>query len=208
MADLSALAAEERRDLADYLGTLTDSEWSQPSLCPGWSVRDVVGHIASYDVLGWPATLGLLARSGFSLARANAAGVAASASLSRSELVSRLRECAEPRGITRGFGCAIALTDGIIHQQDIRRALGHPRTVPSPRLLAALSFLPRARVLPSPGNLRGIRVVATDVAWSHGSGPSVRGPGEALLLALAGRPVALRELSGPGLAVLAARVEG
>lgn len=208
MADLSGLAAEERRDLADYLDTLTASQWQQPSLCPGWTVRDVVGHIASYDVLGWSELAALFLRSGFSLARANAVGIARSRRLSTDALVSRLRTCAVPRGITSGFGCAIALTDGVIHHQDIRRALDQPRTVPAPRLAAALAFLPRARVLPSPGNLRGIRAVATDVDWSHGSGPEVRGPGEALLLALAGRPAALPELSGPGLAVLAARVQG
>ena len=78
VADLSGLATEERRDLADYLDTLTADEWERPSLCPGWSVRDVVGHIASYDVLGWPALLALFARSGFSLSRCNQAGVARS----------------------------------------------------------------------------------------------------------------------------------
>ena len=35
MADLSRLAAAERRDLADYLETLTEQQWEQPSLCSG-----------------------------------------------------------------------------------------------------------------------------------------------------------------------------
>lgn len=208
MRDLSGLAAAERRDLADYLDTLTASQWQQPSLCPGWTVRDVAAHIASYDLLGWPELAALFVRSGFSLARANATGVEQSRSLSTAELVSRLRECAVPRGITSGFGCAIALTDGVIHHQDIRRALGQPRTVPEDRLVAALDFSPRARALPSPKNVRGLRAVASDLDWAHGSGPEVRGPGEALLLALAGRPAALPELEGPGLAVLADRVHG
>ncbi len=30
-----------------------------------------------------------------------------------------------PRGLTSGFGGGIALTDGTIHHQDIRRALRH-----------------------------------------------------------------------------------
>jgi uncharacterized protein (TIGR03083 family) len=104
------------------------------------------------------------------------------------------------------FGCAIALTDGVIHHQDIRRALGHPRTVPQERLVAALEFTPRARALPAPSNLRGLRVVATDVDWTHGSGPEVRGPGEALLVALAGRPQGLADLEGPALHTLATRL--
>jgi hypothetical protein len=60
------------------------------------------------------------------------------------ELLARVRTHAVPRGITTMFGSAIALTDGLIHHQDIRRALGHPRTVPQERLVAALNFAPRA----------------------------------------------------------------
>lgn len=204
--DLSDVAAEERRDLADYLDTLIEPEWEQPSLCPGWSVRDVVGHIASYDVLSWPAVVALFARSGFSLDRCNQVGVEQSRRLPTEELVARLRAHAVPRGVTTLFGCAIALTDGLIHHQDIRRALGNPRAVPRERLVAALEFAPRARVLPASANLRGLRVVATDIDWTHGTGSEVRGPGEALLVSLAGRPQGLADLEGPGLDTLAARL--
>lgn len=208
MADLSDLAAAERRDLADYLDTLTEEQWERPSLCSGWTVRDVVGHLPSYDELGWPATLTLFLRSGFSLARCNEVGVENSRRLSTGQLVARLRAHAVPRGITTMFGSAIALTDGMIHHQDIRRALGHPRTVPEERLIAALEFLPRARALPAPANIRGLRLVATDVDWTHGTGPLVKGPAEALLIALAGRPQGLADLTGPGLATLTERLTG
>jgi uncharacterized protein (TIGR03083 family) len=208
VADLSDLATAERRDLADYLDTLTEDEWEQPSLCPGWAVRDVVGHLPSYDELGWPALLALFARSRFSLARCNQVGVEHSSRLSTEQLVSRLRTYAVPRGITTMFGSAIALTDALIHHQDIRRALGHPRAVPEERVVAALKFAPRARALPAPANVRNLRLVATDVDWAHGTGPEVNGPGEALLVALAGRQQALADLSGPGLATLTERVVG
>lgn len=206
VADLSELATAERRDLADYLDTLTGEQWEQPSLCPGWAVRDVVGHLPSYDELGWPAVLALFARSRFSLARCNQIGVERSRRLSTEQLVARLRAHAVPRGITTLFGSAIALTDGVIHHQDIRRALGHPRTVPEGRLVAALNFAPRARALPAPAIGRDLRLVATDVDWAHGTGPEVEGPGEALLIALAGRRQGLADLDGPGLATLAERV--
>jgi uncharacterized protein (TIGR03083 family) len=208
MADLSDLATAERRDLADYLDTLTEEQWEQPSLCPGWTVRDVVGHLPSYDEFSWPAVLALFVRSRFSLARCNQVGIEHSRRLNTEQLVARLRTHAVPRGITAMFGSAIALTDGLIHHQDIRRALGHPRTVPEERLVAALKFAPRARALPSPANVRDLRLVATDVDWTHGTGPEVNGPGEALLVALAGRQEALADLSGPGLATLAERVVG
>jgi hypothetical protein len=50
--------------------------------------------------------------------------------------------------------------------------------------------------------------VATDLDWAHGKGPEVSGPGEALLLAMAGRPAALSELTGPGKTILAQRING
>ncbi|MGH8998570.1 MAG: maleylpyruvate isomerase N-terminal domain-containing protein [Acidimicrobiia bacterium] len=32
--------------------SLTPDQWATPSLCAGWSVRDVVAHILSYEELG------------------------------------------------------------------------------------------------------------------------------------------------------------
>jgi hypothetical protein len=53
---------------------------------------------------------------------------------------------------------------------------------------------------------RGVRLVATDLDWSHGRGPEVRGNGEALLMAMAGRRAALDDLDGPGKAKLAQHI--
>lgn len=54
--------------------------------------------------------------------------------------------------------------------------------------------------------IRGLRLRATDIDWTHGHGPEVTGPGEALLMAMSGRPTALADLDGPGLATLAERL--
>ena len=94
----------------------------------------------------------------------------------------------------------------MIHQQDVRGPLGLVRTIPADRLRAAL-----ARVAPAiggPWRTRGLRLVATAVDWSAGSGPEVRGPGEALLMAIAGRRGVVDELAGEGQPVLAARTGG
>ncbi len=45
--DGMALARAEREDLLDLLGGLTPAQWRAPSLCAGWSVRDVVAHVLS-----------------------------------------------------------------------------------------------------------------------------------------------------------------
>ena len=52
----------------------------------------------------------------------------------------------------------------------------------------------------------GLRLVATDLSWSKGDGPEVAGTGEALLMAIAGRAAAIRDLTGPGVAILAERL--
>ena len=52
----------------------------------------------------------------------------------------------------------------------------------------------------------GVKLKATDVDWEHGEGSEVSGPAESLLMAMAGRPVALAELSGPGLDTLKQRI--
>jgi hypothetical protein len=78
--------------------------------------------------------------------------------------------------------------------------------VPAERLLVTLPFSLRALPLPSRRDTRGLRLVATDLDWTHGQGPEVRGPGEALLMAIAGRKTALADLEGPGAPVLAERV--
>jgi uncharacterized protein (TIGR03083 family) len=35
----------QRAQLSDLLADLTDDEWRKPSLCAGWTVRDVAAHL-------------------------------------------------------------------------------------------------------------------------------------------------------------------
>ena len=51
----------------------------------------------------------------------------------------------------------------------------------------------------------GLTLFATDIDWSHGTGPEVRGSGEAILMAVSGRAGAIGDLSGDGVAQLAKR---
>ena len=83
------------------------------------------------------------------------------------------------------------LTDNIVHQQDVRRAIGVPRTVAPDRLRVALDATKDVTnsLLPGKKRIAGISLRATDMDWSAGTPgvPEVAGPGEALLLAMAGR---------------------
>ncbi|MGZ4526338.1 MAG: maleylpyruvate isomerase family mycothiol-dependent enzyme [Mycobacterium sp.] len=203
-ATLMSMARAERADLAEFLATLAPQDWAMPSLCVGWTVKDVVAHVISYEELG---PLGLLKRfaKGW-LVRANQVGVDEFAALTPSQLLQLLRDHLEPRRLTAGFGGMIALVDGTIHHQDIRRSLGRPRTIPTDRLIRVLGLVPGNPRLGAGRRIRGLRLRATDVDWAHGHGPDVTGPGEALLMAMAGRPAALSDLDGPGLDTLAARL--
>ncbi len=203
-ASMMSMAHAERADLADFLTTLAPQDWQMPSLCSKWTVKDVVAHVISYEELG---TLGLLKRfaKGW-VVRANQVGVDEFAKLSPQQLLAFLRNHLQPRGLTAGFGGMIALVDGTIHHQDIRRSLGRPRSVPADRLERVLGVVPGNPRLGAGRRIRGLQLRATDVAWAHGRGPEVTGPGEALLMAMSGRRAALADLSGPGCATLAARM--
>lgn len=204
--DLMDLAEEERSDLVELLRTLTPPQWAARSLCAEWTVQDVATHIVSYEELAPLPLAGTFLRGGLRVASVNAVALRRYQDLDAGGVVDLVARHLRPRGLTSGFGGGIALTDGTIHQQDIRRALDLPRTVPPHRLVPVLDFALRAPTLPVKGNARGLRLTATDLDWHSGEGPEVAGSGEALLMAVAGRPHSLAELTGPGLETLRRRV--
>jgi uncharacterized protein (TIGR03083 family) len=204
---LLALAREERTDLLALLRDLTDAEWNAPSLCTTWSVRDVATHIVSYDELSVPTLVGTFLRGGIKVSGVNAVALNRYRELEPDAVIDLLARNLHPSGLPAGFGGGIALTDGTIHHQDIRRALGRPRTIPSHRLGPVLDFALGAPTLPARKNAKALELNATDLVWSRGDGPEVSGRAEALLMAIAGRPDSLDELTGPGLPILRSRVE-
>jgi uncharacterized protein (TIGR03083 family) len=203
-----SLARAERADLADFLTTLTPAQWEAPSLCTEWRVRDVVAHMFSFEELSTVGLVGRFLRGGVLPGRVNAVGVAAYADRTPDELTALVRDHLEPRGLTAGFGGRIALTDGVIHHQDIRRPLGLPREIPADRMRVVLEFARTAPTIRAAKRVRGLTLAATDLDWSAGSGPVVEGPAESLLMAIAGRRGTAQELTGPGQPTLAARVPG
>ena len=198
------MATAERTDLADFLATLTPEQWDAPSLCEGWRVRDVVAHVMSFDGVTLRVMLRRAIRARF--VHVNHVGVDELASLSTEQLLDRLRADLRPQGLATTFGGRLALLDVTIHHQDIRRPLGMPRQIPADRLRCVLGDAVRSPELPGRRLARGVRLAPTDLEWSHGSGPEVTGPAEALLMAITGRASAIGELAGPGLPVVAGRL--
>jgi hypothetical protein len=86
------------------------------------------------------------------------------------------------------------------------RPLGISRDLPEAHLVAVADFVKDdARIFGAKKRIVGLRLTATDMDWSHGNGPEVTGPAEALVMMMAGRLVALDDLSGEGKAALVTR---
>jgi uncharacterized protein (TIGR03083 family) len=156
----------------------------------------------SYDELTTGGLVGRFLKGRLNTDRINAIGVADYADRAPEQIIAMIRANTEPHGLTGGFGGRIALTDGMIHQQDIRRSIGLPRAIDPERLRTALDFARFAPTIRGAWRARGVRLVATDLEWAYGKGAEVRGSGEALLMAMAGRRAALADLDGPGKAKL------
>lgn len=198
------MATAERTDLADLLATLTPEQWEAQSLCARWRVRDVVAHVMSFDGVSLPGMFRRVIRG--RIIDANQVWVDELASLSTDQLLDRLQARLRPQGLATIFEGRLALLDVTIHHQDIRRPLGLPRQIPAERLRCVLGDSLHTPELPGWHLARGVRLTPTDIDWSHGRGPELTGPAEAMLMAVAGRHSAVGELAGPGQQVLVRRL--
>lgn len=209
MNDVWGIVASERRDLADLLEQLTPQQWAAPSLCQGWSVKDVGIHV----MVGPTATRTEAGRT-MLLSRGDVAEamdrmVRERASWSTDQVVATLRERADSRFSPPVVGWRGPLTDIRVHTLDITVPLGIGTERSAEGWSLVLDFLVsrRARIGFVPGGRPALSYVAPDIGWSHGAGPRVAGPAADLALALCRRPAGLARLEGPGLASLTAWVD-
>ncbi|SBS76861.1 conserved hypothetical protein [uncultured Mycobacterium sp.] len=203
--DPTTLATQERDEFADLLAGLNDRQWNAPSLCGGWRIRDVAAHVIAYLDRSRAAFTATLAKHRLNLDRLNAADVHGFSPCPPEHIVGMMRDHATPRGVGSGFGGRVALVECMIHQQDVRRPLNLPRAIPPERLIVALEFATMAPLIRGGWYTRGVRLIATDLEWSTGRGPEVRGSGEAILMAMARRPSTFADLTGPGVKILSQR---
>jgi uncharacterized protein (TIGR03083 family) len=201
-----AMVEAEQADLVALVQDLTPDQWSAPSLCEGWTVRDVAVHVACGRKNVW-ATLKLWASVGFgSPAKASAKEIEQNKDLPTSDIVAWLASPIKPGALWDMNNQLRAL---MIHQQDMRRPLLLSRSIPTERLTRVLDLgLTRAGSanLGSRTRSRGLCLRATDISWMAGDGPEVRGPGEAILMAISGRRSGLEDLTGDGTPDLARRL--
>jgi uncharacterized protein (TIGR03083 family) len=195
----------ERAALAETWAAMGDDQWARPSWCEGWTVREAAGHVLSAAEQTPPNFYKELIGAGFRFNVFTDRGARRLGALSPDELVGRLR--ARVSTTNRPPAPVMAmLGEIVVHGEDIRRPLGLAHDYAEAALVAVADSYKKSNLLiGSKRRIAGLRLRATDTAWSNGDGPDVSGPLVALVLAMAGRKGALTALSGDGVAVLAAR---
>lgn len=187
----------ERAWLAELLESLPDQAWQRPSLCLGWTVRDVAAHLTFAQTpvhhMLWPAL-----RAGFRYDKV-VHDTAVRSPLTHAEIVATLRGFVGSRRRVAFITDLDPLIDILVHNQDICRPLGIDHPMPPDAAAAAAD-----RVLSTPRPIRRwnspqqVRLIATDVDWAYGRGEEVRRPMEAHLLALTGRDAVARRSTAAG----------
>ena len=197
----------ERLNLADQLAELRDDQWDAPSLCEGWTVRQVAAHVTlAARVRPLMAVRGVLKARG-NVNRFIGDEAREHAKLPPDRLVAELRELAGSRNRPPGTKPPDPLVDVLVHGQDICRPLGIPRSMPRDPAVAAAEYV-WARRIPfyAQKKCAGVKLRATNADFEVGEGAEVAGPIEGVLLVLSGRAAGLEDLSGPGLDVLGPRL--
>lgn len=210
MDDASAwrLIHAERAAVADVLATLTPTQWATPSLCGGWSVQQTAGHIVRGAEQTKANFMKRMAANAFRFNTMMDRDARSAGARPPSELVDRLRA----RTTTTNRPPAPVMTmlgEIVVHGQDMCQPLGLATGTDPEAVVACLEMYKNASFpVGTKKRIDGVRLRATDVDWSHGSGPEVSGPGLSLLLAMTGRAPGLDSLSGDGLSTLRSRMTG
>jgi uncharacterized protein (TIGR03083 family) len=200
-----AVIHAERRTLADDLQSLTEAQWDTPSLCDGWSVRDVLAHMTATARMTPPKFFGKMVSSGFNFTRMTSSDIASERGTSTADTLGRftaeINSSSAPPGPNDSW-----LGETLVHSEDIRRPLGIAHLYPTVAAVQVANFYKGSNLLIGAKNrIAGVSLRATDTDWLYGQGPEVAGPIMVLVLAMTGRRAALDGLSGPGVDVLRER---
>jgi uncharacterized protein (TIGR03083 family) len=203
--DIWPVIHAERKALATDLGALQDDQWSTPSLCSGWTVRDVLAHMTTTAKMSPAGFFVKFAGSGFNFGKVQNSGIAAAKGASPADTLAGFEAIVNSTGHPPGPLDTI-LGETIVHSEDIRRALGIKHAFPTEAVVQAADFFKNSNlIIGTKRRITGLTLRATDTQWSTGTGPEVAGPMLALLMAMTGRKAATGELTGEGVETLAAR---
>lgn len=178
----------ERARLVSLLEELDSDQWSVPSLCTGWRVREVVAHMTmAYRHRGIRFFLGL-AKSGFRFNQfADRVARDDTSTLTDAALLSSLRDNIRNPWRPPGGGRVGALSHDIIHGLDITEPLGLP-PAPADRIKLVLEQAGEKNLACFGTDLTGAKLIADDTDLSMGAGPrEVRTSAREILLTVTGR---------------------
>ena len=198
----------ERHHMADLFAGLTEEQLARQSLCDAWTMHEIAAHLATYLRFGQLKILACMVAYAGNFAPGNQKLARWYARRSTADLVTLLRRNAESRAAPPRSGYDPVLADLVLHDLDVRVPLGIPRDIPEDRLAVTFHHLATA---PSPGfavgiRLRDLRFETTDTGWTAGAGAVVRGPAEAVVMAMSGRTAAWVGLAGDGVELLRQRI--
>ena len=212
--ELWAAIDTQRLRTTDLLSELAPAQWDTPSLCAGWTVRDVAAHLTLQQMTLGAALLGALRNPG-SLNHIINAPARDRATRPTDRLVADIREMVGSRRHNIGVTPLETLIDIVVHGQDIAVPLGRNLAVPTTVAVTTADRLWWSRSTRI-GRLkatvfahldhRGLRFLATEADWSAGEGDEVRGPLLSIVLVLTGRPAGTDALKGPGTSRLRQRL--
>jgi uncharacterized protein (TIGR03083 family) len=177
---------EQRTNLADLFDEIDDARWSTPSLCDGWTVRDVAVHL-THSHASLPRIVVESVRSGFRF-NAMVHRMAVQDTRTPAEAAEQLRRMRGSRKRPPGTSPCEPLMDSLLHGQDVAVPLGIEWPMPKDAAAVAARRLWGMRFPFNPQRrLRGVALTATDIDFSVGAGRRVEAPIRDILMVLSGR---------------------
>jgi uncharacterized protein (TIGR03083 family) len=205
--DIWDMARAERQQIADRLSALPEQAWAGSTLCDGWLVRDIVGHMIAIGSMSPGVFFGGMIKNGFSFDKFQQQGIAKyTGGRTAGQMLDSFKATVDSHAKPPGPKTTV-LGEVLVHGEDIFRAQG-PGYLdhPAEHVIAVAEFYKRNGFpLKVKRRIAGVTLRMTDADWSYGSGPEVAGPGIAVLMAMVGRKVALGDVQGEGVAVLSGR---
>lgn len=206
MADMWEIVRPEREALAADLEAIDEAAWATPSLCPGWTVRDVVAHVTALARMTPVKFFSKLLASGFNPSRVQARDIALEKGGTVADTLAGFRRItANESGLPGQAKTLVGET--LVHAEDIRRPLGIAHQYPLDALAAVADLYKGSNLIAgTKRRIAGLALQATDIPWSTGAGPVVSGPMLSLLMVMAGRATVLVDLQGAGIQILGTRL--
>lgn len=196
----------ERAQMVETLTGLPAEAWSTPSLCSGWSIQDLAGHILAAAEQTPANFYKELIAAGFRFNVFTDRAARRLGALGPAVLIERLRARTSTTNHPPAPVVAM-LGEIVVHGEDLRRPLGITHKTPEEALIAvADSYKESNFLIGAKRRIAGLRLRATDADWTSGDGPEVAGPMASIVLAMTGRREALGDLSGEGAETLGARL--